>query len=65
MTERVGTLQEKLDPETLKKRARTRAKEAARHTGSQFVEALRQNPVPVAIIGGLLGLAILAEYGGL
>ncbi len=61
MTETVDALQEKLDPETLKEQARTRAKEAARDTGSQFVEALRQNPVPVAIIGGLLGLAILGR----
>ena len=61
MTETVDALQEKLDPETLKEQARTRATDAARNAGSQFVEALRQNPVPVAIIGGLLGLAILGR----
>ena len=61
MTETVDALQEKLDPETLKEQARTRATDAARNAGSQLVEALRQNPVPVAIIGGLLGLAILGR----
>ncbi len=61
MTETVDALQEKLDPETLKEQARTRATDAARNAGSQLVETLRQNPVPVAIIGGLLGLAILGR----
>jgi hypothetical protein len=61
MSETVDTLQERLDPETLKEQARARAKDAARDTGAQFVETLRQNPVPVAIIGGLLGLAILGR----
>ncbi len=61
MTETVDALQEKLDPETLKEQARTRATDAARNAGSQFVETLRQNPMPVAIIGGLLGLAILGR----
>ncbi len=36
MTDTVDALQEKLDPETLKERARTRAKEAARDTGSSL-----------------------------
>lgn len=61
MTETVDALQHRLDPETLKEQARTRAKEAARDTGSQLVETLKQNPMPVAIIGGLLGLAILGR----
>ncbi|MDP9480736.1 MAG: DUF3618 domain-containing protein [Actinomycetota bacterium] len=57
MTETVDALQDKLDPETLKEQAT----DAARNAGSDFVEALKQNPVPVAIIGGLLGLAILGR----
>ena len=61
MSETVDDLQDRLDPETLKEQARTRATDAARNAGSQFVETLRQNPVPVAIIGGLLGLAILGR----
>lgn len=61
MTETVDALQNRLDPETLKEQARTRAKETARDTGSQLVEILKQNPMPVAIIGGLLGLAILGR----
>ncbi len=61
MSETVDDLQDRLDPETLKEQARTRAKETARDAGSQFVETLRQNPVPVAIIGGLFGLVILGR----
>jgi len=61
MSETVDNLQDRLDPETLKEQARTRAKETARDTGSQLAETLRQNPVPVAIIGGLLGLVILGK----
>ena len=61
MTETVDALQDRLDPETLKEQARARATDAARNAGSDFVEALKQNPMPVAIIGGLLGLMILGR----
>lgn len=61
MSETVDDLQDKLDPETLKEQARARATDAARDTGSRLVETLRQNPVPVAIVGGLLGLALLGR----
>ena len=61
MTETVDELQDKLDPETLKEQARTRATDAVRNAGSTFVETLKQNPMPAAIIGGLLGLAILGR----
>ncbi len=55
MSETVDTLQGRLDPETLKGQARTQAKDAARNAGSGLVETLKQNPVPVAIIGGCSG----------
>ncbi len=61
MSETVDDLQDSLDPETLKEQARARAMDAARNAGSNFVETLKQNPGPVAIIGGLLGLAILGR----
>jgi anti-sigma factor RsiW len=61
MSETVDELQERLDPNRLKEQARTRASDTARNAGSQALETLRQNPVPVAIIGGLLGLAILGR----
>ena len=61
MSETVDALQDRIDPETLKEQARARATYAARDAGSQFVETLRQNPMPVAIIGGLLGLVILGR----
>ncbi len=62
MSETVDDLQDRLDPETLKEQARTQAKETARNASSQLMEILKQNPVPVAIIGGLLGLAILGRF---
>ncbi len=61
MSETVDDLQASLDPETLKEQARMRAMDAARNAGSNFVETLKQNPMPTAIIGGLLGLAILGR----
>ena len=59
MGETVDELQEKIEPEKLKEQAR--AMDAARNAGSDFLESLRQNPVPVAVIGGLLGLLILSR----
>lgn len=64
MSETVDALQERLDPETLKEQAKVQASNTARNAGSQALEILRQNPVPVAILGGLLGLAILGRLLG-
>ncbi len=61
MSETADDLQDRLDPETLKEQARARVMDAARNAGSSFVETLKQNPMPTAIIGGLLGLAILGR----
>jgi ElaB/YqjD/DUF883 family membrane-anchored ribosome-binding protein len=63
MTDTVEALQEKLDPETLKEEAKTRAKGTARDTGAQVVETAKQNPaVPVAVAGGLLGLLLVRRW---
>ncbi len=60
MTDTVDALQEKLDPETLKEEAKSRAKGTARETGARVVETAKQRPtVPIAAAGGLLGLLIL------
>lgn len=60
MTDTVDALQEKLDPETLKEEAKSRAKGTARETGTRVVETAKQNPaLPVAAAGGLLGLLLL------
>ncbi len=61
MSETADDLQDRLDPETLKEQARAQAMDAARNASSSFVETLKQNPMPTAIIGGLLGLAILGR----
>jgi hypothetical protein len=63
MTDTVDALQEKLDPETLKEEAKTRAKDTARDTGTRVVETTKQNPtVPVAVAGGLLGLLLVRRW---
>ncbi len=58
MTETVDALQERLDPERLKEQAKVQARDTVRSTGSDFLEKIRQNPVPVAVVGGLLGLLL-------
>ncbi len=60
MTETVDAIQERLTPERLKEQAKARARNAAHSTGSDVLETIRHNPVPVAItVGGLLGLLLL------
>jgi Protein of unknown function (DUF3618) len=54
MTKTVDALQDKLGPQRLKERAR----DTARSTGSDLLGNVGQNPVPVAVAGGLL-LAML------
>jgi hypothetical protein len=63
MTDTVDALQEKLDPETLKEEAKTRAKGTASEAGTRVVETAKQNPtVPVAVAGGLLGLLLVRRW---
>ncbi len=59
MTETVDALQERLDPQRLKERAKVQARDTARSTGSEILETIKQNPIPAAIAGGLLGLLLL------
>ena len=54
MTPTVDALQDKLDPDTLKEQAKTRAKDTVRTTGSQAAETVKQNPaIPLAVGGGM------------
>jgi len=58
MTETVDALQEKLEPQKLEEQARARATDAARARGQQLLEAVKRNPLPVAVVGGVLGLLL-------
>jgi hypothetical protein len=58
MGETIDAIQEKLEPRNLKERVST----VARGTGSELLEAIRKNPMPVAIVGAaVLGLLLLAR----
>ena len=60
MTQPVDALQDKLDPDTLKHQAKTRAKDTVRTTGSQAAETVKQNPaIPLAVGGSMLALLLL------
>jgi hypothetical protein len=62
MTETIDALQGSVDPETLKEQAKKRAMSTARDTSSQLVGTLRQNPVPMAVIGGCSRWRCRADY---
>jgi len=65
MTQTVDALQDKLDPETLKEQAKTRAKDTVRERGSQAAETVKQNPaIPLALGGGLLAVLLLRRLLG-
>jgi Protein of unknown function (DUF3618) len=65
MTQTVDALQDKLDPETLKEQAKTRAKDTVRKGGSQAAETVKQNPaIPLAVGGGLLAVLLLRRLLG-
>src|SRR3954471_21528255 len=51
MTETVDALQERLDPQRLKEQVKVQARDTARSTGSEVLETIRRNPVPVAVVG--------------
>ncbi len=59
MTETVDALQERLDPERLKEQAKAQARDTVRSTGSEILKTIKQSPVPVAVVGGLLGLLLV------
>ena len=58
ITETVDAIQEKLEPQNLEKQAKARVTEAARVRGQQVFEAVRQNPTPAAVAGGVLCLLL-------
>src|SRR5215217_5873616 len=64
MTETVDALQERLDPERLKEQAKTQARNTVRSTGSGVLETVRQNLIPVAVVGGILGLLLVRWLRG-
>ena len=55
MSETVDAIQERLSPENLKEQAKAQAKDTAREAGSGFLERIKQNPVPAAMVGVGLG----------
>jgi hypothetical protein len=58
MGETIDSIQEKLEPTNLKEQATT----VARGTASELLEAIRNNPTPVAIGGlALVGLLVLVR----
>jgi len=65
MTQTTDALQDKLDPDTLKHQAKTRAKDTVRTTGSQAAETVKQNPaIPLAVGGSMLALLLLRRLLG-
>ncbi|MDP8953207.1 MAG: DUF3618 domain-containing protein [Actinomycetota bacterium] len=60
MSETVDALQEKLSPQNLKEQAKVQAKETVRGAGSGFVERIKQNPVPAAMVGIGLGWLLMS-----
>lgn len=59
MTETVDALQERLDPERLKEQAKAQARDTVRSTGSELLQTIKQNPILVAVVGGLFGLLLV------
>src|SRR5215211_520960 len=59
LTETVEALKEKLEPQNLEEQAKARAMEVARARGQRILEAVRRNPEPVAVAGGVLFLLLV------
>jgi hypothetical protein len=59
LAESVEALQEKLEPQNLEEQAKARAMEVGRARGQQILEAVRRNPKPVAVAGGVLFLLLV------
>ncbi len=60
--ETIDAIQERLSPQRLKEQAKARASSAA--SGTELLETIRQNPVPVAIAGGVIALMLLRRLRG-
>ncbi len=63
MTETVSALEEKLDPQNLEEQAKARATDAVRTRGQQVLEAVKRNPMPVVVAGGVLCLLLVRRLG--
>ena len=59
LTETVEALKEKLEPQNLEEQAKARAMEVARVRGQQILEAVRRDPKPAAVAGGVLFLLLV------
>ena len=59
LTETVEALKEKLEPQNLEEQAKARAREVARARGQQILEAIRRDPKPVAVAGGVRFLLLV------
>jgi anti-sigma factor RsiW len=59
LTETVEALKEKLEPQNLEEQAKARAMEVARARGQQILKAVRRDPKPVAVAGGVLFLLLV------
>ncbi|MDP9474687.1 MAG: DUF3618 domain-containing protein [Actinomycetota bacterium] len=55
MGETVDALQQRLSPQNIKEQAKVQAKETAREAGTSFMDRIKQNPVPAAMVGIGLG----------
>jgi hypothetical protein len=64
MTDTVDALQEKLEPRNLEEQAKAGAADAARARVRGLLEAIRQNPIPLAVAGGLLSLLLARRRRG-
>ncbi len=64
MTETVDALQEKLDPRNIEEQAQAQATSVARARGQQVLEAVRRNPVPMVVAGGVLCLLLVRRLRG-
>lgn len=64
ITETVEAIQEKLEPQNLGEQAKGRATYAARAKGQQLFEAVKQNPMPAAVVGGVICLLLVRRLRG-
>lgn len=64
MGETVDALQERLSPENIRNQAKEQVRETARETGSGFMNTVKQNPIPTAMVGVGVGWLIAKAGGG-
>lgn len=64
MGETVDALQDRLSPENIRYQAKEQVRETARETGSGFMNTVKQNPIPTAMVGVGVGWLIASASGG-